>query len=169
MGKPQFQVSNANKQTNKRTNETNSPQESSKSLYFLGVGWGWRWRKGAEWGWRWGVWVGVSAEKKNSTTSSSNCSCSNNSNNIKITQHNDRGTHFFSLTDKENGHADTRTIYVQRTSRLTDKLSLFNHCVHVVSYLLSWCFKPSQPQRILSVLRKTFTKDTQFNGQKRQK
>ena len=26
------------------------------------------------------------------------------------------------------------------------------------SYLVSWCFKPSQPQRIKSELRETFTK-----------
>ena len=28
----------------------------------------------------------------------------------------------------------------------------------LVSYLVSWCFKPSQPQRIISGLRETFIK-----------
>ena len=31
-------------------------------------------------------------------------------------------------------------------------------CPTVIHLLVSWCFKPSQPQRIISVMRETFIK-----------
>ena len=68
------------------------------------------------------------------------------------------------LSDRQDGdEVSTDSLWLNHTA-VTHTLGSINACARVPrhpvwrTYLLSWCFKPSQPQRIISWLKKTFIK-----------